>query len=269
MGLHLIFDEAANSYDQVRPGPGYPAEMIEAINAVLQGTQGRILEIGCGTGQATLLFARQRYFITALEPRRNLAALAVKNLASFPQVDIQTTTFEDWTDAAGQYDLVLSATAFHWVSPEVRYVKSAQALGPDGWLALVWNREAEDQGVLGQEIQAVYDQYMPCGQLHPYATHHPLGQSALPSAKISVWQDEIEKSCLFQSVRVLQFRWTQWYTTEQYLQLLETFSDHRMLPPETKSALFSGIAKILARHGSGRSKPYLTVLYLAQAPPQK
>ena len=222
------------------------------------------MEIGCGTGQATLPLARQGHQITALEPGRNLAALAATNLAAFPLVNIQTTTFEDWAGAAAQYDLVLSATAFHWVSPEIRYLKSYQALAPDGWLALVWNMEAEDQSVLGQQVQAVYDQYMPPSQAHPYATHHPLGQKARQDTKITVWQEEIENSCLFKSVSVLQFPWTQWYPTEQYLQLLETFSDHQTLPSETKSELFSGIAEALDRHGGGRSKPYLTVLYLAQ-----
>ena len=260
--LHMTFDEVADLYDQARPA--YPPEMIEAVNAVLLETEGRILEIGCGTGQATLPFARQGYSITALEPGRNLAVLAAKNLAEFPQVNIQTTTFEDWAGAARQYDLVMSATAFHWVSPEIRYLKSAQSLAPDGWLALFWNMEAEDQSRLGQEIQEIYDKYMPPSQAHPYATHHPGSPNAGLDTTTSVWQEEIEQSRLFKDVNVLQFSWTQWYATEQYLQLLETFSDHQTLPSETKNALFDGIAQALARHGGGRSKPYLTVLYLAQ-----
>jgi len=62
----------------------------------------------------------------------------------------------------------------------------------------------------------------------------------------------------------MQFPWKKWYTTEQYLQLLETYSDHQALPPANKRGLFDGIETILARHGGGRTKPYLTVLYLAQ-----
>ena len=145
--LRMTFDEVADLYDAVRPT--YPCEMIEAVRAVLQGTPGRILEIGCGTGQATLPFARQGCSITALEPGPKLAALAAKNLAAFPSVDIKTTTFEEWPANAGQYDLVLSATAFHWVSPDVRYTKSAQALAANGWLALFWNSEADDESELG------------------------------------------------------------------------------------------------------------------------
>ena len=260
--LRETFDEVAELYDAARPT--YPVELTEAISSILQGTQGRILEIGCGTGQATMPFARQGYRITALEPGRNLAALAAKNLAAFPLVDIQTTTFEDRPAAVGRYDLVMSATAFHWVSPEVRYVKAAQALTAEGWLALFWNMEAGDESVLGRQLQALYDKHVPPNQEHPYATHHPAGHRKQQDTKTSRWQEEINQSRLFGDVSVMQFPWTQWYTTEQYLQLLETYSDHRALPTENKGALFQGIAGLLAQEGGGRSKPYLTVLYLAQ-----
>jgi len=140
--LNMTFDDVADLYDVARPS--YPPELVEAVRSAFQGTQSRTLEIGCGTGQATLPFARQGCRITALEPGQRLAKLAAKNLAAFPLVDIQATSFEDWSVAEGQFDLVMSATAFHWVSPEVRYAKSAQALTEDGWLALFWNNEADD-----------------------------------------------------------------------------------------------------------------------------
>lgn len=260
--LRTTFDEVAELYDAVRPT--YPVEMVEAVRSVLQEMPGRILEIGCGTGQATLPFARLGYPITALEPGPNLAALAAKNLAAYPQVDIQTTTFEEWPAAANQYDLVLSATAFHWVSPDVRYTKSAQALAAKGWLAVFWNTGADDESALGQQINAAYDKHMPSTQVHPYVTHHPAGRSTQQGPKISRWQEEIDQSQLFRNVNVMQFPWTQWYATERYLQLLETYSDHHVLPPQNKREFFDEIAGILERHGGGRNMPYLTVLYLAQ-----
>ena len=260
--LSTTFDEVADLYDAARPA--YPTGLVEAIRSVLQGTQERILEIGCGTGQATKPFARQGCRVTALEPGQRLAALAAKNLAAFPQVDIQTTTFEDWPVALGQYDLVMSATAFHWVSPEVRYTKSAQALAAGGWLALFWNIEGNDESGVGVQIQAAYDKHIPPSQAHPNATHHPGSHSKQQDARISRWQEEINGSHLFGDVRVTQFLWKEWYTTEQYLRLLETYSDHRTLSAGDKRGLFEGVAEVLAQQGGGRSKPYVTILYLAQ-----
>jgi hypothetical protein len=39
--------------------------------------------------------------------------------------------------ADASFDLVVSATAFHWVDPEVKYDKAARRLGRGGWLALL------------------------------------------------------------------------------------------------------------------------------------
>ena len=64
MSLRTIFDQAALDYDEVRPG--YPEELIEdviSISAIPK--DGRILEIGCGTGQATIPFAKRGYSINS------------------------------------------------------------------------------------------------------------------------------------------------------------------------------------------------------------
>ena len=57
--LRKIFDEAAPLYDEARPG--YPDELFDDVVS-LSGIpfEGRILEIGCGTGQATVPFAHLR-----------------------------------------------------------------------------------------------------------------------------------------------------------------------------------------------------------------
>jgi ubiquinone/menaquinone biosynthesis C-methylase UbiE len=57
--LRTIFDEAASLYDEVRPG--YPEDLFDdviSLSGIPAG--GRILEIGCGTGQVTVPVAKRK-----------------------------------------------------------------------------------------------------------------------------------------------------------------------------------------------------------------
>lgn len=69
------FDTAARLYDEVRPG--YPEDLVRdvvSLSGIPQG--GRILEIGCGTGQATEAFAARGYRMVCLDIGVNMAAIA-------------------------------------------------------------------------------------------------------------------------------------------------------------------------------------------------
>src|SRR5437870_5484537 len=133
--LRATFDDVALLYDQVRPG--YQEALFEDV-VVLSGIPpgGRILEIGCGTGQATLPFARRGYRILAVELGANLAAVARAKLAAYPAVQVHIGTFEEWPVEERAFDLAIAATAFHWIDPAVRCRKTAAALRPGGALAL-------------------------------------------------------------------------------------------------------------------------------------
>ncbi|MGB3292737.1 MAG: class I SAM-dependent methyltransferase [Phormidesmis sp.] len=121
------FDQIAQLYDTARPS--YPPQLVEDLVAIAQlPTTAQILEIGTGTGKATLPLAQRGYHIQCLEPGSHLAAIAAENLHPYPNVKIQTVAFEDWPLQSAAYDLVMSAQAFHWVDPAVGYLKAAQAL---------------------------------------------------------------------------------------------------------------------------------------------
>jgi SAM-dependent methyltransferase len=132
------FDQAAADYDAVRPG--YPPALIhEILNFARLSANGRILEIGCGTGQATIPFAQRGYQMTCLDIGPELAALVAKNCKPYPNVQIQVTSFEDWRPEPDKFDLVIAATAFHWIAPEIAYPKVARLLRETGALAIFSN----------------------------------------------------------------------------------------------------------------------------------
>src|SRR5215211_2574155 len=126
-GQRVTFDEDAERYDRARPG--YAPALFDDL-AVLAGLGpgSRVLEIGCGTGQATIPLAERGYHVVAVELGAELAAVARRNLARFPAVEVITAAFEAWPLPPEPFDLVLSATAFHWIDPAVRVDKSADAL---------------------------------------------------------------------------------------------------------------------------------------------
>src|SRR2546423_702505 len=116
-GLKASFNSAAQAYDAVRPS--YPPGLVRKIVQKAGLTpESRILEIGAGTGKASLLFARRGYEMLCLEPGMQMGEIARKNLAAYPGVKVETITFEEWPVQKGAFDLAISAQAFHWVNQE-------------------------------------------------------------------------------------------------------------------------------------------------------
>jgi SAM-dependent methyltransferase len=153
--LRSTFNDVASLYDEVRPG--YPERLFDDLASLSDtGAGAKVLEIGCGTGQATLPLARRGYRLLGVELGANLAAMARTKLADYPYARVLACSFEEWPPEEGAFNLVVSATAFHWIDPQVRYRKSAQALRPDGSLALIWNR-ADPEGSSEGFLEALED----------------------------------------------------------------------------------------------------------------
>jgi SAM-dependent methyltransferase len=161
MRLRGAFDEAAELYDRARPG--YPAELFDELERQAGiGPGCRVLEIGSGTGQATLPLAERGCEIVAVELGARMAAVARRKLARFPSVEAVTAAFEDWPLPAEPFDLVLAATAWHWLDPAVRARKAAAALRPGGALATIATHHiAEGTAGFFVDVQACYERWDP------------------------------------------------------------------------------------------------------------
>lgn len=131
-----VFDEVAVEYDRHRPA--YPDELIDqACQFAGIGIGDRVLEIGCGSGQLTRGLLARGLRVTALEPGPSLIALAEQNLDGTGDVEFINARFEDAMLAPEQFAAVFSASAFHWLDPNVSWQKAADVLVPGGTLALV------------------------------------------------------------------------------------------------------------------------------------
>src|SRR5215213_11784525 len=228
--LRTTFDEAASLYDEVRPG--YPEDLFDDIVS-LSGIPagGRILEIGCGTGQATLPFARCGYRILCIELGQNMAAVARRNLEGYPNAEVRTEAFEEWPLQEEAFDLAISATAFHWLDPAVAYPKSARALREGGSLALFWNVHVHSDASEGffEAAQRIYEREAP-------EIVGPEDHKGLPRPhEVPDRTEEIEASGIFGKVTTRHYRWDETYDSEGYLRVLSTYSGHRNLGDDTRT----------------------------------
>lgn len=254
--LRETFNEDADRYDRARPG--YPAQMFDDLAAAGVAPGARVLEIGCGTGQATVPLVERGYPIVAVEWGANMAAVARRNLAGFDSVEIVTAAFEEWPLPGEPFDVVFSATAFHWIDPAVRVTKSADALRPGGLLATVGTHHIAGgtwTEAFFAEIQTLYQRFDP--------STSP-GLRLAGAREIPEDDRELISSERFGPASFHRYEWELSYSTADYLDLLLTYSGHRALPEARQSALLNSIARLIdVDHGGRVVKRYLTELRLA------
>lgn len=251
----FTFDEVAELYDRARPR--YPTELVDdlvTLSAIPAG--GQIFEIGCGTGQLSALLAARDFRMTCLEPGPSMARVARLRLASESRVEVVSQTFEAWPVEAGAFDLVVSAQAFHWVDPAIRFAKAAEALRSGGSLAVVGNAVERQESLVRTELDAAY------------AAHAP---NLLAGGAASGWYAEeglirglFDESRLFGPVTVRHHPWSHGYSSDDYLDLMRTHSDHRLLPERQRESLLAAIRQAIERNGGRFEVKYCAHLYLAQ-----
>jgi ubiquinone/menaquinone biosynthesis C-methylase UbiE len=137
-----LFDSVAPLYEASRLG--YPSDIVEFVVATAAiGAGSEVLEVGCGTGQLTERLAGHGFRLTAIDIGSSLIATARHRLDD-PAISFQVSSFEDFAAADASVDLIISANAFHWVDPAVRFRKPARLLRPGGWLAVLAAGERYD-----------------------------------------------------------------------------------------------------------------------------
>lgn len=252
--LRAIFDEDARLYDRMRPG--YPVELFDDLHVrVGLGQDSRIVEIAPGTGQATADLAGRGAQVVAVELGAELAAVLRARTTGLP-VEVIVSSFEDWDAGGRTFDAVMAFTAWHWLDPAVRGPKIAELLKPGGSLVTVTTEH-----VLGGTEQFFADAQR-CYESWDPAT--PPGLRLTPAEEIPAFVDEVDGSALFEPATRKRFRQDIAYSTEEYLDLLRTYSGHRALEPERRNGLLGSIGELIdGRYGGSITKAYLYEVRIA------
>jgi trans-aconitate methyltransferase len=243
------FGAVAREYDRARPS--YTAEMVDDIVAMLPGHD--VVEVGAGTGKATVLFAVRGLAMTCVEPDPEMAAVLVENTRLLPNVSLTISTFEDFQPAE-LYDGLLAAQSWHWTSPEHRWVKAASMLREGGLIALFWNREQSHRSAL---LSAVADVYR----------RHGLSGSNTESPDLTppAWpRDEMEQQPTLTDVDVRTYESTHSYSTAAWLAYAASTSNMLILEPAQREAIFADVAKVIDDAGGVLEVHRRCDLYLAR-----
>jgi len=255
MERKYAFNKVANEYDRIRPK--YPLEVfqdiIEYSNIKMDDS---ILEIGCGTGQATTGFVDLGYTnITGIELGEELAQIASQKFMKYKTINIVNSSFEEWVDHGKKFNLAISATAFHWVQQDIGYRKVAKMLSDNGSIGFFWTHHVPGNGDIFGEISECYQRYAP----HlDYINSNSVEEIICERTKIT------KDIGLFKDLIIKRYEWTDKYTSDDYIALFNTNSAHQVLEQSIKDKLFNGIRDVIKSYGDEILKPQFVVSYLAR-----
>ena len=224
MELRHTFNEDAINYDRARPG--YVSALFEDILKYRPlDKDSQALEIGIGTGQATEPFLKTGCTLTAVEIGDSLADLSRDKFHRYDHFQVIQADFMDVPLSDDSLDIVYSATAFHWLPQQQALQKIKRSLKNGGAIALFWNhpypnRWEDPSNVINRRV---YAKYRPSDcEIRENTDTEPRARMLMDAgfSDVSVH--------LYSRVRTL--------STEKYIALLNTYSDHRAMPEVIRHA---------------------------------
>jgi protein-L-isoaspartate O-methyltransferase len=245
--LPAIFNAAAEDYQRSRPVS--PAELFDDLVELAGLAPGaRVLEIGPGTGQATVPLASRGLAVTAVEPGAALAAVARRRLADLPNARVVTSTFEAWEPDGGPFDAVLACNSLHWVDPALRYRRPAELIRDGGHMIVISTQwaAAPDAERFWADVQEDYRAVDFPGDPHPALD--AIGPSHLPP----------DAAAFFAEVAARTYPFRRVYTADEYLANLGTQTGPAQLGPERRAEFLERVRRRLA------GWPRLTATFVAR-----
>jgi SAM-dependent methyltransferase len=267
-----VFDDVAEDYDRERPG--YPDELIDAACRAGGLTAGdRIVEVGSGTGLLTTALLARGFEVDAVEPGANMIRVAERRVGPEAAVRFHRGRFEDVALPERAFGAVFSATAFHWIEPEIGWARAAHLLGPGGVLALLQYCEVSDPGTVDdwRALAAALDRVAPeLGVRMPGLRDADMVLSGAAERRdniSAVWswvgRHELtvpEAARLFEDVQITTVPAHTEMTGEQLNAYLRTTSLYRRLTPEQRPALEAENVAVTERAGGAVRGSQLAVL---------
>ena len=239
MDLRLTFNEVPNEYDNLRPkyNDAIFADVIQF--SALDKTK-KALEIGIGTGQATLPFLETGCNITAVEIGDKLAQYSREKFAAYENFTVINQDFETVFLKENTYDLVYSASAFHWIPAEAGLPKVFRILKPGGVFVWFSVQPSPSQENVYNELQKVYDEYK----------RYFKGEKPQFDRRPEAIKTQLNRVNTFKRYGLIDIADKLYYgsrtlNADEYAALCGTYSDHRAIPEEDRLPFLKKIKNVI------------------------
>lgn len=238
-GLEWTFNTVAAEYDKWRPT--YVPELYEDIFAYKEINQAsNVLEIGIGTGQATVPILETGCTLTAVELGDKLAGFTRQKFSKYSNFSIVNMAFQDFECHESSSDFIFSAGAFHWIPEEIGYTKVYRMLKPGGVFARFAKHpyyKKENEG-LYSAIQKVYSEFMSYSSPSPEYTEADAKR-----------RSDISTQYGFVDTTYKLYYNTRTYSSQDYISLIATYSDHIVLEESKRNGFYKEIKDAIDSHG--------------------
>lgn len=256
--FNTSFDVFANNYHSIRPG--YPPPLFKDIREQCGISHtSRLLELGAGSGIATVELAKLGCYVIAIEPGAHLAAIAREQTGKFENVEIFEGTFENF-QTTDKFDAILAFTAFHWLSEGDKYQQVLDLLNNSGNLVLVWNSFFQSDLSVTAEVNRAYREFLP--DIYPEESKiADVNKEVL--LKLNRREQEVVSNQLFHPIFLKKYLTTYNYDDQMYPKLINTFPKIVEVEKEKRLRFLGHILEIVKRHGK-ISVPVLTTMIICQ-----
>ncbi|MCI8388548.1 MAG: class I SAM-dependent methyltransferase [Clostridiales bacterium] len=230
-GLEWTFDTESEKYAKMRPG--YVSELYcDIFDKIKIDENSHVLEIGIGAGQATKPILDTGCQLTAVERGHNFCDLCRNKFSGYRNFNAEECRFEDYECSDGTYDLIYSASAFHWIDEAVGYEKVYRLLRSGGVFARFANHPYPDKGrpEMSDAIQRAYSVFMP-------NSNKPTEYSEAEAAA----RADIARKYGFIDVSYKLYHRTRTFSASEYIELIGTYSDHIAIESDTRKRFYSEI----------------------------
>ncbi len=243
-GLEGTFDTVASTYEKLRPG--YVEELYrEIFDYITINENSNVVEVGSGGGQATAPMLKTGCRLTAVEYGEQFSELLKDKFKEYEKFSVITGKFEDTEFPENAFDLVFSASAFHWVPEKQGYEKVFSMLKTGGVFARFANHPYRAKGnpALADEMDEIYDKY--------YNKYYNKKRGIITEYSEEQAKDRamIANKYGFTDIRYALFYRERIFSAKEYVELLGTYSDHIAMEENIRMEFFTKIEEAINKHG--------------------